>query len=144
MTRLFLFCLLLTLLAAATGCSKSSQVASGVEAKATKIERSKSMTIGTTQLTASPGHDVTRVFFELSASSNVKDLKLPLAEQQLIDTDGNAYKSNADLSFHFGSGGGKMDFDSLFEVPTGATLKTIKLGQATLDLSGLEGAKPQP
>jgi hypothetical protein len=144
MTRLFLLFAFVALLITTAGCSKSSQVTDGVDAKATKIERGPFITIGMSQATARPGNDIARVFYELNAASNVKEMKLPVDEQELIDTDGRSYKSNADLSFTFGSGGGKMSFDSMFEVPKGATLKTLKLGRATLDLSGLEGAKPKP
>jgi hypothetical protein len=144
MTRLFLIIASLVLLITAAGCAKSAQVADGVEVKVTKIERARSITIGMSQATARPGNDIARVFYELTAASNVKEMKLPVDQQEVIDTDGKSYKSDADLSFTFGSGGGKMSFDSMFEVPTGATLKTLKLGRAMLDVSGLEGAKPKP
>jgi len=144
MTRLFLFIASFVLLVTAAACAKSSQVADGVEAKVTKIERGRSVTIGMSQATARAGNDIARVFYELNAASNVKEMKLSVNEQELIDTDGKSYKSDAELSFTFGSGGGKMSFDSMFEVPTGATLKTLKLGHAMLDLSALEGAKPKP
>jgi hypothetical protein len=72
----------------------------------------------------------------------VKELKLKADEQQLIDTDGKTYKSYADLSFTFGSGGGTMSMDSFFDIPKDATLKTFKLGRASFDISGMEGAKP--
>lgn len=144
MTRLLLMIASLTLLVTAAGCSKSSQVVDGVEAKPTKIERGRSITMGMSQATARAGNDIARVFYELNATSNVKEMKLTIDEVELIDADGKSYKSNADLSFTFGSGGGKMTFDSMFEVPTGATLKTLRLGRAMLDLSGLEGAKPKP
>jgi hypothetical protein len=144
MTRLFLLLAFLALLITAAGCSKSSQVADGVEAKPTKIERGRSISMGMSQATAHAGNDIARVFYELNAASNVKELKLTIDEVELIDADGKSYKSDAALSFTFGSGGGKMSFDSMFEVPTGATLKTLRLGRAMLDVSGLEGAKPKP
>ena len=123
-------------------CSKSTTVADGVEAKAEKIERASHISMGSAGATARQGFDIARVFFELKAASNVKELKLSTNEQQLIDTDGKSYTANADLSFTFGAGGGTMSMDSMFEVPKGATLKTFKLGRATLDLTGVNGAKP--
>jgi hypothetical protein len=144
MTRPFLLVVFLALVFATAGCGNASHVADGVQAKATKIERGSSVTMGSAQATARAGNDIARVFFELNAASNVKELKLSSEEQQLIDADGKAYKSDADLSFTFGAGGGTMSFDSMFEVPAAATLKTLKLGHATLDVSALEGAKPKP
>jgi hypothetical protein len=124
------------------GCASRNTVATGVEAKPVKIERAKQITIGSAAATARPGYNVARVMFEIKSAGNVKELKLNHDEQELIDTDGKSYKSNADLSFSFGSGGGTMSMDSMFEVPENATLKTFKLGNASMDISALDGARP--
>ena len=142
MTRNPCICVLAVLLLGVTGCAKSSQVADGVEAKPTKIERATSLTMGSASATAGAGNDLARIFFEITASQNVKEVKLANDEQQLTDTDGKSYKSGADLTFTFGSGGGTMSVDSIFEVPKTASLKTLKLGQASFDISSLDGAKP--
>lgn len=123
-------------------CAGQNSVASGVEAKVTKIERAKQITVGSASATARAGYDLARVMFELKASGGVKELKLSSDEQELIDANGKSYKSNADLSFNFGTGGGTMSMDSMFEVPENASLKTFKLGKASFDLSGIDGAKP--
>lgn len=141
MTRLFFVHLIATVLLAA-GCAKSSQVTSGVEAKPTKIERATSFTMGSARATASGGNELARVFFDLTAAQTVREVKITSDEQQLIDTDGKTYKSGADLTFTFGSGGGTMNIDTMFEVPAHATLKTFKLGGASFDISSLAGSKP--
>lgn len=124
------------------GCAGQNNVASGVAAKVTKIERAKQITMGSASATARAGYDIARVMFEIKASANVKELKVSSDEQEMIDTSGKTYTSNADLTFTFGSGGGTMSMDSMFQVPEDATLKTFKLGKATLDISGMDGAKP--
>jgi hypothetical protein len=142
-SRTILLGFFVCLLMAFGGCTKSSNmVTDGVEAKALKIERASSIPMGMGAFTARQGQDIAHFVVEVKASNNVKELKLKTDEQQLIDTDGKSYKSNADLTFTFGSGGGTMSMSSMFEVPKGATLKTLKLGRASLDVSGMDGAKP--
>jgi hypothetical protein len=142
MTRIVCLSVLAGSLLVSLGCSKSSQVSDGVEAKPTRIERATSITMGSARATARTGHDLARIFFELTAGQNVKELKLASEQQELIDTDGKSYKSNADLTFTFGSGGGTMSMDAMFEVPNTASLKTLKLGTASFDISAMPGAKP--
>ncbi len=125
------------------GCaSQNNMVASGVEAKPIKIERAKQITVGGASATARQGFDIARVLFEIKGPSNVKELKVGSDEQEIIDINGKSYKSNADLSFSFGLGGGTMSMDSMFQVPEDATLKTFKLGKASFDISSMDGAKP--
>ena len=145
--RTVLYGVVVSLLLAAAGCAKSSGniVADGAEGKVYKIERGPRLSLGgSATATAKQGNDIVRVIFELKASPDVKNLTLKSDEQQLMDADGKGYKANADLSFSFGSGGGAMSMDSVFEVPQNATLKTFKLGRANLDISEMSGAKPNP
>ena len=142
MIRSISLCMLVLSLIPAWGCSKSSQVADGVEAKPTKIERGTSITMGMASATAQSGNDLVRIFFEIKATPNVKEVKVNSNEQELVDSDGKSYKAGANLTFHFGSNGGTMTMDSMFELPQTATLRTFKLGHASFDISSLEGAKP--
>lgn len=143
-SRIILLGIVIALQATVMGCANSSNmVADGVEARVIQIYRAKQMTVGSATTRAREGHEVARLLFEVKASGDVKELKIGHDEQELIDAAGNSYKANADLSFSFGAGGGRtMTMDSSFEVPQGATLKTFRLGRASMDISGIEASKP--
>lgn len=111
--------------------AQGPSLVAGREVRVVSLKRLSSASIGK-QNYPSPGNGLVEITIEVSGGikESLKDLKPAVLESAVTDSEGQSYRS-----FNFIWSGSSMRID--FETRRNPELKTLRLGDATFDLSNL-------